>query len=153
LGLLTTVLGSALGGLMIRATPAQAEEMRLHHPVKAVGAHTIGAPDGGPGIPGVGWSTEHGDGRIPHFFGIHGLQIIPFLGWLLSRRRDVGRVKLIFAIAASYLAFVAILAWQAMRGQSVLEPDPGTLLAFAIWLVAALGTVLALRKAPVEALA
>jgi len=153
LGLLITVLGSATGGLMVRPTPDQMTAMRQHQYVTASGAHTVGAPDGGPGIPGVGWSTGHGDVRVPHFFGLHGLQVIPLLGWLLARRRDSEAVKLVFTAAGSYLAFVAILMWQALRGQSILEPDATTLLAFGIWLVATAAAVFAFRKAPVEALA
>jgi hypothetical protein len=153
MGLLITVIGSATGGMMVGPTPDQMTALRHHQSVTAVGAHTVGAPDGGPGIPGVGWSTGHGDVRVPHFFGLHGLQIIPFLGWLVSRRRDRESVKLVFAIAASYLAFVAILTWQALRGQSILEPDSTTLLALAIWLAASLATAFGFRRKPVEALA
>jgi hypothetical protein len=138
---------------MTRPTQEQMGDLRQHHPVTAVGAHTVGAHDGGPGLPGVGWSTQHGDLRIPHFFGLHGLQIIPFLGWLISRRRDRDQVKPVFMVAASYLAFVTILVWQALRGQSILEPDQATLIALAIWFVATLGTMFAFRKTPVEALA
>jgi hypothetical protein len=53
LGLLITVIGSAAGGLMVRSTP----EQQFHHEVSYHGGHTVGAPDGGPGLPGVGWST------------------------------------------------------------------------------------------------
>ena len=138
LGMLTTVLGSAGGGLMLRMTPEQSAEMHATHTVHAVGGHTVGAPDGGPGLPGVGWSTQHGDLRVPHFFGLHGLQIIPIIGWLaLRRRRDQAAGKQIgvaFAIAGSYLVLVAILTVQALRSQSVIEPDGTTLAALALWL-------------------
>jgi hypothetical protein len=138
LGMLITVLGSAGGGLMIRMTPDQAAAVHATHTVRAVGGHTVGAPDGGPGLPGVGWSTQHGDLRVPHFFGLHGLQIIPFIGWLaLRRRRNEVAAKqfgFVFAIAASYLALVAIFTAQALRGQSIIEPDGATVTALALWL-------------------
>ena len=87
------------------------------------------------GIPGVGWSTEHGDLRIPHFFGLHGIQVVPFLAWfvLLRRRRATA---LVFTGAASYLSLVLILMWQALRGESIIRPDAATLGLLGVWLIA-----------------
>ncbi len=127
LGMLVSVIGSATGGMMIRPSPEQVAAMHAHERVTAVGGHTVGAPDGGAGLPGVGWSTQHGDLRIPHFLGLHAIQVIPFLGWLVSRRR--GSQRTVFVLAAGYLAFMAILMWQALRGQSIVEPDSATVLA------------------------
>lgn len=137
LGMLTTVLGSAGGGLMLRMTAEQAETLRAGHALPAVGGHTVGALDGGPGLPVLGWSTEHGDLRIPHFFGLHGLQMIPLIGWLAMRGRRVkarrAEVRLAFVIAASYISLVGILCWQALRGQAVVHPDAATLAAIIVW--------------------
>jgi hypothetical protein len=130
LGMLITVLGSASGGLMVTPRHDQLQAMHQHEQVPAIGGHTVGAPDGGPGLPGVGWSTEHGDLRAPHFLGLHGVQIIPLFAWLFARRR----VAAIFVAAASYVALFAILAWQAFRGESIVAPDGLTITVLLTWI-------------------
>src|SRR5262245_36602034 len=70
-GMVITIVGASTGGLMTRPTAAQLEEARATGRIAIAGAHTVGAPDGGPGLPGTGWSVQHGDVRIPHFIGLH----------------------------------------------------------------------------------
>jgi hypothetical protein len=150
LGMLTTVLGAAAGGLMLRPTPTQIEMLQTNNSISNVGGHTVGAPDGGPGIPGVGWSTQHGDLRIPHFFGLHGVQLLPLLGWLVLRRRssqsDRNQIRMAFAATASYITLIGILMWQALRGQSVVAPDSTTLYALAVWLLTTISTGVLLMR-------
>jgi hypothetical protein len=150
MGMLITVLGSAAGGLMLRPTPDQSQKLQAHQPVGAVGAHTVGAPDGGPGLPGLGWSTQHGDLRIGHFFGLHGIQIVPLLGFLALRRRN-NRINdrpaaLAVTTVTSYIAFVAILTWQALRGLSVVSFDSASLMAFAVWATTTAGILIYLFR-------
>ena len=150
MGMLVTVLGSAAGGLMVGPASQQAEALRAGYSVSSVGAHTVGGPDGGPGLAGVGWSSRHGDLRIPHFLGLHGLQIIPLLGWLTLRRSapvDRKQTSRPFAAAVSYVALVAVLMWQALCGQSIAEPDGATFLALLIWLGTTAAAVLVLSGA------
>jgi hypothetical protein len=116
LGMLISVIGASLGGVMTRPTPAQLESLARHERVRVAGAHTVGAPDGGPGLPVVGWSSQHGDLRVPHFFGLHGVQIIPLFAWLIQRRRTSTGI-LIFA--GGYLTFIALLTWQALAGRPI----------------------------------
>ena len=140
LGALVYVLGASTGGMMVSPTSEQMKALKAHETVSAIGAHTVGGPDGGEGLPGVGWSEHHGDLRIAHFFGLHALQAIPILGWLIVRARR--GTRLVFTAAASYFAFTAILTWQALRGQSIVEPDSATLAALGIWAAATVLAVL-----------
>ena len=142
LGMTLTIVGATVGGMMTRPTTVQLEEVRASGRMPLAGAHTVGAPDGGPGMPGTGWSTGHGDLRVPHFVGLHALQALPIVALLFPRRRvdDRRRARVVVVAAASYAALFVLLAWQALRGQSVLAPDAATALAGAVW---ALGTALA----------
>lgn len=81
----------------------------------AILAHTVGAPDGGEGLPFVNWSKNHGDLRIAHFLGMHALQIIPLVGYYVLRKLPG---LLLFALA--YFALVTIVLMQAFRGLPLL---------------------------------
>jgi hypothetical protein len=138
LGVTLSIVGASTGGLMTRPTEAQMVEFRAGHRIVFSGAHTVGAPDGGPGVPGTGWSVEHGDLRVPHFVGLHAVQALPIVALLLGHRRvdPARRVRLVFVAAASHASLFAILLWQALRAQSVVAPDTSTLLALGVWAAA-----------------
>jgi hypothetical protein len=124
-GATLSILGALVGGLMTRPTEPQLAEARLSHRLPIAGAHTVGAPDGGPGWPVTGWSTVHGDLRVPHFVGLHALQLLPFLAFLLRHRRESARVGLIHGAAAAYGLLFAWLLAQALAGHPVLPPRIG----------------------------
>jgi hypothetical protein len=142
-GMIITIVGALSGGLMTRPTSQQLAKARSGLPMTAAGAHTVGAPDGGPGLPGTGWSTGHGDLRVPHFVGLHALQVLPLVVLVLRRRRtsEIRRVRLTFVAAASYIALFAILLSQALRGQSVIAPDAATMTLFVTWAIATTAAV------------
>jgi hypothetical protein len=99
LGLLLFLIGSVLGGMMIH-----------------LNQHTVGAPDGGPGLPGLGWSTRAGDLRIAHFLGLHSLQVMPLLGWAASKLLPKRAAAATWLGAVVYAGLVTLLFVQAMRG-------------------------------------
>ncbi|HEU4689543.1 MAG TPA: hypothetical protein VFS23_14315 [Vicinamibacterales bacterium] len=151
LGMVITIAGASMGGMMTRPTEAQLAHVAATGQMPIVGAHTVGAPDGGPGLPGTGWSVEHGDVRVPHFLGLHALQLLPVLAWLLWRRRinDVMRARLVIVGGGSYATLVLIMLWQALRGQSLVSPDAMTLGVFAVWaLVTGMAAVWPFRSRP-----
>ena len=143
LGMTITIVGAIAGGLMTPPTRAQLDDARAGNRMLVSGAHTVGAPDGGPGLPGTGWSREHGDIRVAHFLGLHALQILPLAALLFARRgwQDIRRVRMVWAIAASHVSLFALLLWQALQGRSVTAPDTAlaawaVLTAAALWLIA-----------------
>lgn len=94
LGILFFILFSLEGGMMLGF-------MR----------HTVGSPDGGPGLPVVNWSRDFGDLRIAHFAGIHSLQILPLVGFYIARTK-----KQAIILSLVYFVLVAALFIQAMKG-------------------------------------
>ena len=122
------------------------------------GGHTVGAPDGGPGLPITDWSTLHGDLRIGHFVGLHALQVLPILAFLMIRVPGLAartRTRLLAVAGSGYVGVLVLVSWQALRGQALLAPDALTLLAAGVLAAGvALATLLTLaagRKSPVGA--
>ena len=136
-GMTVTILGAMTGGLMTKPTRAQIDAARAGQRMTVAGAHTVGGPDGGPGLPGTGWSLEHGDIRVAHFIGLHAMQVLPVLALLVTSRRwpELRRIRVVWAMSAGYVSLFALLLWQALRGQSVTAPDATTLTAMGLWAV------------------
>ncbi len=118
-------LGIALAGMGIAftMTPPQPQQIEPENWSGIAGAHTVGAADGGPGLLFLGWSTEAGDLRISHFFGLHSIQVLPLLAVVLvligaSYRL---RISIITGVAVSYSMLVALTYIQALMGQSILH--------------------------------
>ncbi|RBM23566.1 hypothetical protein DI005_02370 [Prauserella sp. PE36] len=155
IGALISLVGAGLGALMIGPTSEQLGSMRNGTPTGFIGAHSVGVADGGPSMPITGWSTTGGDLRIPHFVGMHALQVLPLLALLLGllatrlpALRDGGvRMRLMFVAGAGYAGLTGLVTWQALRGQPLLSPDAWTLATLAALAVTVtLATVLTLAK-------
>jgi hypothetical protein len=153
-GVLIAMLGISAGFLMIGPTSDQLASMKNDTFQGFVGAHSVGVPDGGPGLPATDWSTTGGDLRVPHFVGMHALQFFPLLAIALlalatripALRPDRVRARLIVVAGAGYTALLGLLTWQAERGQPLVHPDGLTLGAFALIVVGVVaGTAWSLR--------
>ncbi|MGW7366173.1 hypothetical protein ACWGI8_22725 [Streptomyces sp. NPDC054841] len=158
LGAVLAVAGAALGALMTQPTPEQEAAADGSGVATVVGAHSVGVPDGGPGMPLTGWSATGGDLRIPHFVGMHALQVIPLFLLLLvalaprfTRLRDERvRLRLVLTVSAVHAAVLALVTWQALRGEPLVHPGGATLGAAALILGCGAAAVYAsLRRAPV----
>jgi len=129
-GAALALVGMALGFLMTSPTRAQIEADS-----DIVGAHTVGLPDGGPGLPLLGWSTVGGDLRIPHFVGLHAIHFLLLavlaLSLLAARiewlRPERVRNRLIGVAAFGYTGVMLTVTVQAFRGQALIHPDGQTL--------------------------
>jgi len=155
-GLIISLAGMASGVLMTTANlpPTAVAAAQAGQPVTIAGAHSVGVDDGGPGLPFLGWSTTGGDLRVGHFVGLHGLQALPFLAFLLTRawatRRfsTRRRVALIWTAGLGYLGLTVLLTWQALRAQPLLAPDGATLMAAALLCTAMAAAVLIIIASP-----
>ncbi len=107
LGWVIVLLGSWVGGQMISQM-----------------SHNVGVADGGAGLPLVNWSTIGGDLRIAHFFGLHGIQIIPLFALGLSKIwKTVHRNQIITVIifALLYAGWIGFTFYQAKQGMPLIK--------------------------------
>lgn len=124
-GIVLAIIGMGVAFFMTSPTSEQLADFE-----GIAGAHTIGLADGGPGLPILGWSTVAGDLRVPHFIGMHALQALPLVALLLElaarripRLTDGAlRFRLVAIAAATYAAVVGLTTWQALSGQSIVQP-------------------------------
>jgi hypothetical protein len=158
-GVLLALVGIGVAFLMTGPSSGQ-----MTAPTAIIGAHTVGAADGGPGLPILGWSTVAGDYRVAHFVGMHALQLLPLLAIALRAtgrrvplfRDEAVQLRLVVAASIAYLAAVVLFTLQAAAGQSVTDPAGAFLLGgwvIIITLAAAVVGILAWpRQRPVAVL-
>ncbi len=101
-------------------------------------------------MPLTDWSRRYGDLRVPHFVGLHSLQLLPLLAWATAGRGLGRRRERLVRVAAGILAALfGILLWQALRAEPVLAPGGLALAAFGLGAVGSLVLVaIALGLAP-----
>ena len=107
IGWIVVLAGSWIGGQMISQM-----------------SHNIGVADGGAGLPFLNWSTIAGDLRVGHFFGLHGIQIIPlFALWMSSRWNTTSRNKIIAVTVFGllYAGWIGYTFYQAKQGMALLS--------------------------------
>ena len=122
LGSLNTAIGMGLAYLMTSPTANQLANFQ-----GIAGAHAVGASDGGPGLPFLGWSTVAGDLRVGHFFGLHSIQIAAILLAISLIVPLAFRVPLLIVGNLTWLGFVGLVTWQSLRAEPFASPSALTL--------------------------
>lgn len=139
-GLGVGLFGMLIGPVMIDPMNEWVQQAVGSYETPLGGGHTVGAADGGPGLPVTNWSVDAGDLRVPHFVGLHALQVLPLGALLLARRAteltDEQKAALVGVAGGAYLGVVGLLLWQALRAEPVTRPGPATLLVGGLLLAA-----------------
>lgn len=107
LGWLVVLFGSWVGGQMIGQL-----------------AHNVGVADGGAGLPLLNWSTIAGDLRVAHFFGLHGIQIIPLFAIWLSKNGKLNSKRQLIAVIVFgllYALWIGFTFYQAKQGLALIR--------------------------------
>ncbi|MEJ3657686.1 hypothetical protein WEH80_32455 [Actinomycetes bacterium KLBMP 9759] len=134
-GIGLAALGMGVAFYIVGATTTDTHDVpdAYGNTVTLAGQHGIGVPEGH-GMPITNWSVQGGDLRVPHFIGLHAVQIYIAAAlvlaalatrvvWLRSARV---RAQLTGVVILGYTGLFAITTWQAMRGQSLIHPDGAT---------------------------
>ena len=109
--MLITLAGMSVAFLMVVSSAEQRAQTPAHRHRRAQRRRRTTA---GRAWPVTGWSTTGGDLRVPHFVGVHGLQVVPLFALVLAMlmagsprlRDELVRVRLVWTFAAGYAGLI-----------------------------------------------
>jgi hypothetical protein len=130
-GIVFAVLGGLVGVIMVMPDASQAALLKAGQQLSMVGNHAVGEPSQAK-IPFFGWDRIAGDWRVPHFIGLHAMQLFPLLAWLHARRPGQASFRSLGVTAAGYALLFAWSVWLTISARSVLSADPDNLAVLAL---------------------
>ena len=136
-GLSIAVMGGLVGVWMVMPTVEQRVLIEAGQKLAWVGNALTGFPSER-STPFFGWDMRTGDGRVPHFIGLHAMQAVPALAWLhhrSARSASVLPTALRVGVAAYLTVFLGAVVWTA-SGRSVLDASAGSALLVGVPLAA-----------------
>ncbi len=109
-GVVLMLIGCAIGVLMVMPTPEQAAALANGISTTVIGSHGLGSPSTA-AIPVLGWSLVVGDWRVAHFLGVHGLQALPLLAFMVSAAKLAERAAIfaLTSLSGLYFAFTYMI--------------------------------------------
>ncbi len=121
------VAAAFLGNVMARPTHEQQRQAEAAGRPGIWGSHFVGSTEGATRTWALtGWSRESGDLRVPHFIGMHAIQVLLLLVFLAKRigvSMDDARAARQMVVIGGLLGGIWLLTLgQAFAGRSLFEP-------------------------------
>lgn len=130
-GIVFAVLGGLVGVIMVMPDASQAALLKAGQQLSMVGNHAVGEPSQMK-VPFFGWDRIVGDWRVPHFIGLHAMQLFPLLAWLHLRRPGQASFGPLGITCAGYALLFAWSVWLTISARSVFSTDPDNLAMLAL---------------------
>jgi hypothetical protein len=121
-GLVFAVLGGLVGVIMVMPDASQAALLKAGQQLSMVGNHAVGEPSQAK-VPFFGWDRIVGDWRVPHFIGLHAMQLFPLLAWIGGRLAPKDGRAAVLLVVSGYGLLCALTVFQAAHGRSAFSPE------------------------------
>jgi hypothetical protein len=116
------ILGSLVGVIMVMPDVSQATLLKAGQQLSIVGNHAVGEPSQAK-IPFFGWDRIVGDWRVPHFIGLHAMQVFPLLALLHAERPCQLSLEPLIIAATGYALLFAWSVWLTANARPVFGTD------------------------------
>jgi hypothetical protein len=120
-GIVFAILGGLVGVIMVMPDASQSALLKAGQQLSMVGNHAVGEPSQAK-IPFFGWDRIVGDWRVPHFIGLHAMQLFPLLARIGGRSTPKDGHRAILLVVSGYGLLFGLTVFQTADGRSALSP-------------------------------